>query len=175
MWNLTSDEVSRTIAAPADEIYAVVADVTRTPELSPEIVACEWLTKDGPVVGARFRAWNKATRGPSWKNVPEVIAADVGREFAFVRRERMFGELVWRYRFDPTPAGTLVRESYEVTKRVPLVSRLAMRFFFGAKDRPAELRAGMQHTLGRLAAVSERDTVAPTDPSPRPNAPEALR
>jgi len=166
VWDLTSDEVSRTIAAPAEEIYAVVADVTRMPELSPEIVACEWLTDHAPRVGARFRARNKATRGPSWNNIPEVIAADMGREFAFVRRERMFGELVWRYRFEPTPSGTLVRESYEVTRRVPLASRLAMRFFFGAKDRPAELRAGMEQTLGRLAEVSERGAPAPTDPSP---------
>ena len=89
MWTLTRDEVSRYIAADAARIYEVVADVTRTPELSPEIVSCEWLDGSGPAVGSRFRARNKAGRGPSWSNAPEVVVADPGREFAFVRRERL--------------------------------------------------------------------------------------
>lgn len=166
MWNLTSDEVSLRIAAPADVIYAVVADVTRMPQLSPEVVSCEWVADDGPKVGARFRARNRARRGPSWSNTPEVIAADLGREFAFVRRERMFGELVWRYQLEPDDSGTTVRESYQVTKAVPLVSRLAMRLFYGAKDRPADLHEGMNRTLARVAAVTE---VGPT--SLRPTTP----
>jgi len=155
MWNVIGDDVSRTIAAPAEVIYAVIADVTRTPELSPEVVSCEWVAGDGPTVGARFRARNKARRGPSWSNTPEVITAEAGREFAFVRRERMFGELVWRFRLETVETGTTVRESYEVTKAVPLISRLAMRLFYGAKDRPADLREGMERTLARLAAVTE--------------------
>jgi len=155
MWNLIGDEVSRTLAAPADVIYAVISDVTRTPELSPEVVSCVWVTDDGPTVGARFRAKNKTRRGPSWSNTPEVITADAGREFAFVRRERMFGELVWRFQLEQVDTGTTVRESYEVTKPVPLITRLAMRLFYGAKDRPADLRDGMDRTLARLAAVTE--------------------
>ena len=155
MWNLIEDEVSRTITAPAEVIYAVIADVTRTPELSPEVVSCAWVVGDGPRVGARFRARNKARRGPSWSNTPEVVTADVGLEFAFVRRERMFGELVWRYQLEPGDAGTTVRESYLVTQAVPWISRLAMRVFYGAKDRPADLREGMERTLERLAAVTE--------------------
>jgi hypothetical protein len=155
MWNLTGDEVSRVISAPAQTIYDVISDVTRTPELSPEVVSCEWVAAGGPRVGARFRARNRARRGPSWSNTPEVVTADPGREFAFARRERMFGELVWRYQLEPGENDTTVRESYQVTKAVPLVSRLAMRFLYGAKDRPADLRAGMQRTLARLAAVTE--------------------
>ena len=155
MWNLTGDEVSRTIPAPAEVIYAVIADVTRTPELSPEVVSCTWVVGDGPAVGSRFRARNKARRGPSWSNTPEVVTADMGRQFAFVRRERMFGELVWRYRLEPGDAGTTVRESYQVTRPVPLVSRWAMRLMYGAKDRPADLHEGMVHTLARLAAVTD--------------------
>lgn len=166
MWNLTGDEVSLKIAAPADVIYAVIADVTRMPELSPEVVSCEWTAGDGPKVGAQFRARNRARRGPSWSNTPEVITADPGREFAFVRGERMFGELVWRYRLEPGDTGTTVHESYQVTKAVPLVSRLAMRLFYGAKDRPADLREGMERTLARLAAVTEPRTTS-TPPATR--------
>jgi len=164
MWNLIGDEVSRTIAAPAGVVYAVISDVTRTPELSPEVVSCAWVAGDGPTVGARFRAKNKARRGPSWSNTPEVITADVGREFAFVRRERMFGELVWRYRLEPSDGGTTVLESYQVTRAVPLVTRWAMRLFYGAKDRPADLHEGMVRTLARLAAVTDAHA-APSRPA----------
>ena len=167
MWTLTTDEVSRVIAADPQTLYAVVSDITRTPELSPEIVSCEWLDGSGPVVGARFRARNKVTRGPSWSNEPEVIAADPGREFAFRRRERPAGELVWRYRFQPAGTSTRVVESYEVTKRIPRAMCWAMRWIWGSKDRPAELRAGMEETLRRLAAATERRSAAERTESAR--------
>lgn len=157
MWTLTRDEISRYIEADAGRLYDVVSDVTRTPELSPEILSCEWLDGSGPVVGGRFRARNKVTRGPSWRNEPEIIAADPGREFAFLRRERPAGELVWRYRFRPEGSGTRVTESYEVTKPVPRAMCWAMRWIWGCADRPAELRAGMEETLRRLAAVAARE------------------
>lgn len=61
MQTLDRDEVSAYVAAPPDQVYAVIADVTRTPELSPEVTACRWL--DGAVgaaPGARFEATNRA-------------------------------------------------------------------------------------------------------------------
>ena len=51
------DEVRLVMAAPPDAVYAVVADVTRMPELSPEVTECRWLDgATGPAVGARFAA-----------------------------------------------------------------------------------------------------------------------
>lgn len=155
---LTRDSVSRHIGATPETLYDLVADVTRTPELSPEILRCEWVDGGGPVVGARFRATNKARRGPSWTNTPEIVVADRGREFAFVRREKTAGELVWRYRFEPAEGGTTVTESYEVTKPVPRLMMVAMRVVFGSADRRAELREGMEQTLERLAAIAEGAT-----------------
>lgn len=115
MQQLDHDTVSIDIRATPDEVYAVVADVTRTPEFSPEVERCVWLgNATGPAVGARFEATNRVARGPSWKNRPEVIVADPGREFAFARTERLTGTVVWRYRFQPIPGGTRVTESYEV-------------------------------------------------------------
>lgn len=56
----------------------MIADVTRTPELSPEVVSCAWIEPaTGPTVGARFRAVNKVAGRPTWTNTPPVdIAAD---------------------------------------------------------------------------------------------------
>jgi hypothetical protein len=72
MQTLDHDQRSAVLAAPADVLWRLVSDVTRTPELSPEIRSCRWL--DGataPAVGARFEAVN-AVNGKSWKNRPVV-------------------------------------------------------------------------------------------------------
>lgn len=120
--HLTSDRVERRVEASAHTLYDVIADVTRTPELSPEIVSCAWVRgASGPAVGARFRAWNKVPGRPAWRNTPVVTVADRGREFAFSRTELIGGTLEWRYVFTPEGSGTRVTESYEVTRPVPLI------------------------------------------------------
>lgn len=158
MQQLDHDAVSIDIRATPDEVYAVVADVTRTPEFSPEVLRCVWLgDATGPAVGARFEATNRVARGPSWKNRPEVIVADPGREFAFARTERLTGTVVWRYRFQPIPGGTRVTESYEVTAPLTRVGWFAIERVYGRPDRRADLRDGMRRTLENLRAVLEAD------------------
>src|SRR5918993_1034186 len=50
MQTLDRDEVSTVVAAPPETVYALVADVTRTPEFSPEVTSCRWLDgATGPV------------------------------------------------------------------------------------------------------------------------------
>jgi hypothetical protein len=54
------DEASIVIDAPPEAVYAVISDVTRTPEYSPEVISCAWIDgAEGPRVGARFEARNK--------------------------------------------------------------------------------------------------------------------
>jgi len=119
MQTLDSDEVTVHIDAHPDVVYDLVADVTRTPEFSPEVIRCEWLDgATGPVVGARFKATNKVPNRPPWHNTPVVIVADPGRGFAFSRTERLAGTIVWRYRLEPERDGTRVTESYEVVRPV---------------------------------------------------------
>jgi len=57
---------STEVRASADEIYAVVSDVTRIPEWSPETVRAEWLAPD------RFNAWNRRRLG-RWRTVAKVV------------------------------------------------------------------------------------------------------
>jgi hypothetical protein len=119
MQTLDRDELSIHVDASARELYALVSDVTRTPQFSPEVVACVWLDgATGPRVGARFEATNAVGRGKRWKNRPVVTVADPGREFAFARTEPLAGTVVWRYRFEPEAGGTRITESYEVTRPI---------------------------------------------------------
>ena len=154
---LDRDEVSLRMAARPEDVYAVVADVTRTPEYSPEVVKCTWLDgATGPAVGARFKGTNKMPNRPAFSNKPVVTVVDPGREFAFARTEPFGGTVEWRYRFEPDGDGTLVTESYEVTKPVSRVGWFIIGTLFARKDRRADLHTGMLQSLERLRAVVER-------------------
>lgn len=159
--NLTTDTVERFIEASPEMLYDIVSDVTRTPELSPEIVKCTWVRgATGPAVGARFKAINSAGRGPDWPNWPVVLRADRGKEFTFSRTEPLGGTLEWRYQFIPEGTGTKVIESYTVTKPIARMGWFLIGTVSGLKDRAGDLRAGMSSTLNRLAAIAESHPVS---------------
>ena len=167
--DLTTDTVNRYIEASPEALYALVADVTRTPELTPDIIRVEWLDgATGPAVGARFKAINKQGSKPSWSNKPVIRVLEPGREIAWSRTEPFGGTLEWRYRFEPEGSGTRVTESYEVTKPLSIVGWFVIGTLFGLKDRQGDLHASMLRTLDRLAELLEpaQDPAA----APRPGA-----
>ncbi|MGV1009560.1 MAG: SRPBCC family protein [Dermatophilaceae bacterium] len=154
--DLTTATVDRHIQASPEALYDIVADVTRTPELSQDVVSCAWLDgATGPTVGARFKAVNRARRGPHWSNKPVVIAAERGRAFAFSRTEPFAGTLEWRYTFTPEGTGTRVTESFDVTRQISPVGWFIIDTLFGMKDQQNGLRDSMLTTLDRLAAIAE--------------------
>jgi len=76
MQTLDHDSVIIHVAAPPDAVYQLVADVTRMPEFSPEILSCSWLdSAHGPAVGVRFAARNKVPSRPAWTNTPVITTA----------------------------------------------------------------------------------------------------
>jgi len=157
---LDCDGVSRHISAAPKALYEIVSDVTRTPELSPDIVFCEWVDgATGPAVGARFKATNKFGRGPRVSNRPVVIVAEPGREFAFSRRAPFSGTLEWRYRFVPESNGTRVFESYTVTEPVHWFGWFMLTVLKGSRDRRSEMRGSMEATLARLDAIAHASDV----------------
>jgi hypothetical protein len=103
--------VEQQIAAPADALYALVSDVTRTGDWSPENVGGRWIgDATGPVVGAKFRGSNK--RGfRRWSTTCTVVAAEPAKEFAF--EVAFYGIPVarWGYEFSPDGDGTRVTET----------------------------------------------------------------
>jgi hypothetical protein len=156
MNRLDHDEVRLHVAADADLLYGLVADVTRTPEWSPEVISCAWLDgAEGATVGARFTARNRR-RWFTWANRPVVEVADRGRQFAVTRTERGGGTIRWAYRLEPDDTGTTVVLSYEVLRRVPVGLHVMLRLLFGIRDLRADLHQNMQTSLRRLAEVAQR-------------------
>ena len=135
------------IAASPEQIYEMVADVTRTGEWSPGCYKCEWEDgATGPAVGAKFRGYNR--RGEyEWDVLCTVITADHGREFAFSVGSEP--GTTWRYEFFEHDAGTRVVESFAS----PLLD--TPRFVERREKRMLMLTDGMENTLANLKAKAE--------------------
>ena len=141
------------IARSPEELYDLIADVTRMGEWSPVCKACWWDEGAGPQVGAWFTGRNELPER-TWETRSEVVVADRGREFAFI----VGGSWVrWGYRFDAVDGGTEVTESWE------FLPGGATRFEerFGA-DAPAQFadradlaRVGIPATLAALKRTAE--------------------
>jgi hypothetical protein len=152
-WWLRHDSQSVVIHAPAEHIYALVADMPRMGDWSPECRRVEWLDgSDEPVEGARFVGHNQG--GPfglmKWSRRGRVVTADHARAFAFATEEGGREGVEWRYLLEPTEEGTRVTESY-VVSWIPAWARIVDV----PTNRVRELRDGMRHTLEQLKRVAE--------------------
>lgn len=101
------------VRAAPEIVWALVADITRMGEWSPECVRAEWEDgATGPAVGAHFHGYNRA--GTFEWDVPCIVTdCEPGRVFAFaVPRD---GGMVnrWRFEFAPGAAGTTLTESFD--------------------------------------------------------------
>ena len=78
------------------QVYAMVADVTRMGEWSPECYRCEWLDgADGPSAGARFRGYSKSN-WLRWSRLVEVRVSP-GRSSPALARQRAAGDARGRF------------------------------------------------------------------------------
>jgi hypothetical protein len=141
------------VARPADELYDLVADVTRMGEWSPVCKACWWDEGDGPRVGASFTGRNELP-DRTWETRSEVVAADPGREFAWVVQAT---GTRWGYTFTPVEGGTEITESWEF----PPSGFAVLQERFG-DDAPAQIanrhelaRTGMAATLAAIKKTAE--------------------
>lgn len=147
------DRATVSIAAPADAVWDMIADVTRMGEWSPECYACRWFgRKKEPVVGARFAGFNK--RGwVRWVTTNVVEEADRGRSFVFRTRET---GVRWGYRLEADGAGTTtLTETRDLSDARTWLIRLSGPFVGGMDKHADELREGMRWTLARIKAAAE--------------------
>ena len=143
-------EVTRNIAAPPARLYGMVSDLPRMGEWSPENCGGKWRGgATGPEVGVRFAGKNR--KGVlRWTTKCTVAVADPGNEFAFDVRSAGLSVSRWGYRLKAVDGGTDVTEYWD-DHRSKLMSKIA-GWVMRVPDRAAYNRAGMEHTLERLAA-----------------------
>ena len=144
-----SVSVSREMAAPPEEVWALVSDLTRMGEWSPEAKGGRWAGGvDGPAVGAVFKGRNRNGRY-RWPTNVAVIECDPPRRFAFRLNIPFMGGCDWVYDIEPTGEGCRVTESWVDFRKRSLV--VVGRILSGVADRSTHNRAGMEQTLDRLA------------------------
>jgi uncharacterized protein YndB with AHSA1/START domain len=146
-------EVSLHIDAPVAEVWALVSDVTRIGEFSPETFEARWRRgTTGPEVGAKFKGHVKRNGvGPTYWSPCRVTACVPNEVFEFSVGNDDVTLNNWGYRLEPSGSGTQVTEYFRIEPN------LAMRAYwtvFGPL-RARTNRKGMRTTLERMKAVVE--------------------
>ena len=152
---MPEEDVSATtrIAAPAQELYVLVSDMTRMGEWSPENIGGRWLgDATGPALGARFRGSNR--RGwRRWSTRCTVVAAEPGATFSFDVAVIGIPAAQWTYDFRSDGDATVVTETWK--DRRPRWFALLAGATMGIEDIRAHNAENMKITLARLKAAAE--------------------
>jgi uncharacterized protein YndB with AHSA1/START domain len=146
-------EVSMHIDATPAEVWALVSDVTRIGEFSPETFEARWRKGyDGPEVGAKFKGHVKRNGvGPTYWSACTVTACEPERLFEFSVGTDSVSVNNWGYRLEPEGQGTRVTEYFRLEPS--LYMRLYWLVLGPLRNRTNQ--RGMRTTLERMKAVLE--------------------
>src|SRR3954452_19664470 len=150
---MSDAQATTTIAADPMKVYALVSDLPRMGEWSPENTGGRWIGgATGPEVGARFRGNNR--RGVlRWSTTCEVTDATPGKRFAF---DVTYGPLSishWEYTFEPDGNGCRVTEEW--TERRPAWMKFMSVPVMAVAARASHNARGMEATLAALKVAAE--------------------
>jgi uncharacterized protein YndB with AHSA1/START domain len=138
------------IDAAPHVVWALVADVTRMGEWSPECVRAEWeggSTKPEP--GAHFHGYNRAGTF-EWDAPCIVTDCEPGKVFGFAVPRGGEPLNVWRFEFAPNGAGTTLTESFDA----PLINVEGSPANF--EGRYEMLAEAIKTTIANIKAAAER-------------------
>nr|WP_225955015.1 zinc-binding dehydrogenase [Kibdelosporangium phytohabitans] len=159
------------VDATPEQIYAVVSDLGRSGEWSPECQGGEWITGEPSQVGSVFRGenlrsedvvgWAPLVRG-TWHTESRVIAAEPGRTFRWMMLSYASEdqESVWGFDIRAEAGGSVLTHHFRmgtatagIHKIVADLSEADRRRFVA--DWTAKLEQDLADTLKRLKDVIE--------------------
>ncbi|MEV0596362.1 SRPBCC family protein [Nonomuraea cavernae] len=150
-------EVEIVVPRSPDEMWALVTDVSRIGEWSPECTYGAWLdSPPGPRVGARFEGRNRF--GVTLSVTCVVTESEPPHRFAWVVLDQAgrHGSL-WSYDLAPHAGGTLVRHAFEhgpgMTGPRAAVERDPGNVAAIVDERLAQLRANMTATIKAMTGM----------------------
>ena len=141
------------VHADAEALYALVSDVTRMGEWSPQCRACWWDEGATGQVGDRFTGRN-VTPTRTWETRSRVVVAERGREFAW---EVGDGLVRWAFAMTPVDGGTELTERWHFTP----AGRAFFERTYGEQapsqvaDRVQAALTGIPATLARVKHIAE--------------------
>jgi hypothetical protein len=147
------------VAAPPETVWAMVTDLPRMGEFSPENIGGHWIKGyTGACLGARYRGYNKHDgKGLRWWTRVRVIIFEPERRFTFdVRSSIGIRVSRWEYVIAPTEDGCVLTENWY------RVGSWFVRRFLGPKvtgqdDRPAFNTYSIDYTLAAIKAKAEAE------------------
>ncbi len=150
--------VEREVAAPPQAVFAILADVSRHHLIdgSGMLQGADEKTPQHLAMGTTFGMGMKML--VSYSTVNRVVEFEEGRRIAWKTGPtgsmgRWVAGRVWRYELSPTEAGTLVRESWDITDDHQR-ALLKLGGIYSGK-----VRRDMQRTLERLSRLVTSDGV----------------
>lgn len=138
------------VGAAPETVWAVISDVTRMGEWSPECRKVIVLGSPKQGVGTKLLGLNRRGRAV-WPTTSRVVRYEPGKAVAWRTRE---SGATWTYELAPTDSGTLLTGGRRL-RRFSAGTKLMAPLIGGAVGHDAELIEGMRTTLERIKAVAE--------------------
>ncbi len=139
------------INAPASKVWALISDIRRMPEWSPQ---CRWMRPFGPLrAGTRTLNLNRRNR-LFWPTTCTVVEVIPEKKLAFrVDTNRT----IWSYELESNGQGTRVIESRHAENGVTAFSNLSVNALLGGTTNfERELVEGMNASLDKIKAAAEK-------------------
>lgn len=141
------------VAASPERVWALVSDVCRMSDWSPQVESTRLRNGfDGVGLGTRFT--NRNSHGDLvWTTHGEVVRFEPGREIAFRIEENW---VIWSFTLAPDDGGVELVQRREAPDGISALSlELTEGFMGGVEAFTASMRAGMRLTLERIKADAE--------------------
>ncbi|KQZ67554.1 SRPBCC family protein [Nocardioides sp. Root151] len=142
-----------TIEATPEQVWAVLSDLSRMSELSPETVRMLPLKRGGLRVGQWYLGVNRR-KLVVWPTRNVVAEVEPVRRLSW---DTTSSGARWIYELEESGSGTRVVHRRPVPRQLTLLGRVFATLALGGKeDHADELETGMARTLDRLKAAVER-------------------
>ena len=152
MTNNSSVSVTRDISASADKLWAMVTDLPRMGEWSPENRGGEWVgATPGAAVGAIFKGRNDNGK-KSWGTKVKVNACDAPRKFSFGLMVGGKNWCDWVYEIESTATGCRVTHSWIDHRGAG--AKFLGKVVSGVADRGSHNLKNMEVTMDNLARAA---------------------
>ena len=147
----TTLEASIDIDATPQDVWAVVSDLKRMGEWSPQ---CRKMRVLGGVVEEGTKTVNINREGfLVWPTTSKVVKFQPNKAIAFRILEN---RTIWSYELEPTASGTKVIERREAPTGTSKVSQFLVKTVLGGNDDfEVDLVNGMNTTLARIKSAAE--------------------
>ena len=148
-------EASIDINASPQDVWAIVADLQRMGEWSPQ---CKKMKVIGGTVREGAKTLNINRKGLLvWPTTAKVVRFEPNKSVAFRIAEN---RTIWSYNIEATETGTKLTERREAPSGTSQVSQFLVKTVFGGNDSfEVELVKGMNATLERVKKEAEAASV----------------